>query len=135
MRLCYRTRMKGGNLIATVIIVLAPAGLIYSWTFYLTRMKREPTGWRHRVTLVSMALVSLVVLLWPIMLALTPRADWGSGLGVEHQVQWLEAWHRPIFRTLLVALVLALLGRPRLIAPMAVACIGTAMFWLSSTMP
>jgi hypothetical protein len=130
--------MKGGDLVATIIIILAPAGLIYSWTFYLfylRRMKSEPTGWRHYVTLLSMALVSLVVLLWPIMFALAPQADWRIGRGVDHQVQWLEAWHRPIFRSLLVALVLALLGRPRLIVPMAVACIGTAMFWLFSTMP
>lgn len=127
--------MKSGNVVATIIILLAPVGLIYSWAFYFTKMRGEPTGWRHHVTLVSMALVSLVVLLWPIMLELSPRADWGSGLGVDHQVQWLEAWHTPIFRTLLVALALALLGRPRLIVPIVVACIGTAMFWLSSTMP
>ena len=135
MGLCYRTRMDGENLVATIIIILAPAGLIYSWVFYLTRMRREPARWRHWVTLSSMALVSVVVLLWPIMLAFTPRTDWGSGLGVGHQVEWLEAWHRPIFRTLLVALVLAWLGRPRLIAPIALACIGTAMFWLFITMP
>lgn len=127
--------MKGEDVVATIIVILAPAGLIYSWVFYLTRMRREPTTWRHWVTLLSMVLVSAVVLLWPIMLALMPRADWGSGLGVAHQVQWVEAWHRPIFRILLVALVLALLGRPRLVAPMAFACVGTAMYWLFSTMP
>jgi|SRR5450631_176415 hypothetical protein len=121
--------MKGENLIATVIILLAPAGLIYSWAFYLRRMRREPTKWRNRATLISLTLVSLVALLWPVMVV------WGSGLGVAHQVQWVEAWHTPVFRTLLVALVLALFGRPRLIAPMAVACVGTAMFWLASTMP
>jgi|ERR1017187_7613616 hypothetical protein len=127
--------MKGENLIATVIILLAPAGLIYSWAFYLRRMRREPTKWRNRATLISLTLVSLVALLWPVMVVLMPRATWGSGLGVAHQVQWVEAWHTPVFRTLLVALVLALFGRPRLIAPMAVACVGTAMFWLDSTMP
>src|SRR6266403_4118358 len=123
--------MKGANLVATIIILLAPAGLIYSWAFYLRRMRREPiTSWRNHATLLSITLVSLAVLLWPIMAALTPTADWRSGLGVDHQVQWVEAWHTPILRSLLVALVLTFFGRPRLIAPIAVACVGTAMFWL-----
>ena len=123
------------NLIATAIVLLAPVGLIYSWIFYSTRMRREPTSWRHRATLLSLTLVSLVALLWPVMAVLMPRANWGSGLGVDHQVQWVEAWHRPVFRTLLLALVLGLLGRPRLIGPIAVACVGTALFWFFSTMP
>jgi hypothetical protein len=123
------------NLIATVIVLLAPVGLIYSWIFYSARMRREPTSWRHRATLLSLTLVSFVVLLWPVMALLMPRADWGSGLGVGHQVQWVEAWNRPIFRTLLLAFVLGLLGRPRLIGPIAVAVVGTGLFWLFSTMP
>jgi hypothetical protein len=123
------------NTIGVVFILLAPVGLVYSWFFYLTRMKKEQTGWRKRVTLLSLSLVSLVVLLWPVMVALAPRAGWGSGVGVGHQVEWIESWHRPVFRTLLVALVLGLFGRPRLILPIAVACVGTAVFWLVSTMP
>lgn len=104
-------------------------GLVYSWWFYLTRMKKEQTGWRKRVTLLSLALVSLVVLLWPVMVVLTQRA------GRADDVDWIESWHRPVFRTLVVALVLGLFGRPRLILPIAVACAGTAVFWMVSTMP
>jgi hypothetical protein len=118
-----------------VVVLLAPVGLIYSWHFYLTQMKRESAGWRNRVTLLSLGLVSLVALLWPIMFMLMPRADWGSGLGVGHQVEWIESWHRPILRTLLVAFFLCFFGRPRLIAPIAIACVGAAVFWISSTMP
>jgi hypothetical protein len=123
------------NLIATAIVLLAPVGLIYSWIFYSTRMSRDPSRWHDRATLLSLTLVSLAALLWPVMALLMPRADWGSGLGVRHQVQWVEAWHPPILRTLLLAFVLSLLGRPRLIGPIAVACVGTGLFWLSSTMP
>ncbi len=115
-----------GNAIAILLVLLSPVGLVYSWWFYLTRMKKEQTGWRKRVTLLALSLVSLVVLLWPVMVAVSPRAD---------DVDWIESWHRPVFRTLLVALVLGLFGRPRLILPIAVACVGTAVFWLISTMP
>jgi hypothetical protein len=123
------------NVLVTAIILLAPVGLIYGWFFYMTRMKKESTGWRKRITLLSLALVSLVVLLWPVMWALAPRADWGSGVGVGNQVDWIESWHRPVFRTLSVAFVVGFFGRPRLILPIAVACMGTACFWLVSTMP
>ena len=123
-----------GNLVGAIIVLLAPVGLIYSWVFYLTRMRREPAGWRNRVTLLSLTLVSLALVLWPIMLGLVPRADWRDAAGIELQSQWV-AWHPPVFRALLVALVLCMFGRPRLIGPIAVACVGTAMFWLFSTMP
>lgn len=123
------------NTIATVLVLLAPVGLIYGWFFCWTRMRHESGNWRNRITVVSLALISLAALAWPIMASLMPRADWGSGVGVGHQVVWVEAWHKPIFRTLLVALALGVLGRPRLILPIAIACVGTALFWLFSTMP
>ncbi len=127
--------MKTANDVAELIALFAPVGLVYSWYFYFTHMRKAALGWRDGVTLLSLVLVSLVVLLWPVMMALTPRADWGSGFGVAHQVQWVEAWHTPILRTLLSALVLSLFGRPRLIGPIAIACIGIAIFWIGSTMP
>ena len=123
------------NIFDSVLVLLAPVGLFYGWFFYLARMRHEAFGWRNGITVVSLALVSLVALSWPVMALLVPRADWGSGVGVEHQVHWVEAWHRPVFRTLLAALVLGLFGRPRLILPIAIACIGTALFWLFSTAP
>jgi hypothetical protein len=104
--------------------------------FHLTQMRKEFTGERNRVTLLSpLGLVSTVVALWPVTEVLMPRADWGNGLGADHQVQWMESWHRPFFRTLVVAFLLCFFGRLRLIAPIAVACVGTALFWLASTMP
>jgi hypothetical protein len=123
------------NAVVVVVVLLAAAGLVYSWFFYSTRMKKEQPGWRTRTTLVSLLLVSLVVLLWPVMVVLAPRADWASGGGVGHQIEWIEAWHKPVLRSLLVAFVLGLFGRPRLILPIAVACVGTALFWLASTAP
>ena len=123
------------NIVATVVILLAPIGLVYGWIFYWTRMRHEARSWRTWITVVSLALASLAVLSWPVMALLAPKANWGTYAGVRNQVAWVEAWHKPIFRTLLAALVLCLFGRPRLILPIAVGCIGTAMFWLFSTMP
>jgi hypothetical protein len=118
-----------------LIALLAPVALIISWYFYFTRMRKAPPSWRDRVTLLSLALTSAVATLWPLMFMLTPRADWGSGAGVNYQVLWVESWHTPILRTLVAALILAPFGRPRLIGPLAVASVGTAIFWLGSTMP
>jgi len=38
------------NSIATVIALLAPIVLIYSWFFYATKLRKEPPGWRSRLT-------------------------------------------------------------------------------------
>jgi hypothetical protein len=121
------------NAVVVVLVLLGAAGLVYSWFFYLAQMKKEPSDWRTRATLVSLLLVSLAVLLWPVMLVLAPRADWGSGAGVGHQIEWVEAWHRPVLRILLVAFVLGLFARPKLILPIAFACVGAALFLLAST--
>ncbi len=31
--------------IITVIVLLAPVGLVYGWYFYFARMSKEPLGW------------------------------------------------------------------------------------------
>jgi hypothetical protein len=124
------------NLVATILILLAPVALIYGWVFYSTRMKAEPRSLRKWATFISLILVSLVIVLWPVsMVVLVPKADWLSGAGVGHQVRWMETWETIAFRALVVALVLGLFGRPRLILPIAVACVGTALLWLFSTIP
>jgi hypothetical protein len=123
------------NIVATLLVLLSPVGLLYGWYFYFSRMRHEPRSWRTWISVVSLTLASLAVLSWPVMALLAPRADWKTYAGVRGQLEWVEAWHRPIFRTLLAALVLCLFGRPRLILPIAVGCIGAALFWLFSTMP
>ena len=110
-------------------------GLIYGWHFYFTRIRREPAGWRNRISMLSLVLVSLGALLWPVVMKFAPKADWGSYVGVAEQVHFVESWERVAVRTLLAAFILCFFGRPRLIAPVAVACIGTTLFWISSTMP
>ena len=50
-------------------------------------------------------------------------------------MHWVDAWGRAALRILLAALVLSLLGRPRLVLPIVFACVGTALFWIFSNIP
>lgn len=122
------------NVVASVLVLLAPVALIYGWVCYFTPAQKELASWRGRATIVSLVLASVAILLWPVMMVLTPSADWASGAGVGHQVQWVSFWARTIFRTLLASLILGLIGRPRLILPIVVGCLGTGLLWLFSTM-
>lgn len=85
------------------------------------------------MSLVSVALVSLTVLAWPVMLVRVWYV--ASSQGFEDQVDLIEAWHRPVFTILFGAMVLSFFGRPRLIVPIVVACLGVTLFWLYSTAP
>jgi len=130
-----RSNMQIDGDIGAVIVLLGLVGLIYSWYFYFAKIRKEPVGWRNRVSLLSLVLVSLGGLLWPVTMILAPKADWTSYVGVARQVQFVESLEKIGVRTLLFAFVLCFFGRPRLIAPIAVACVGTALFWLFTTMP
>jgi len=121
------------NIVATVLILLSPIGLLYGWFFYLTRMRHEPRDWRSWITLTSLTLASLAILSWPVTALLAPKADWGTHVGVRNRLAWVEALQKPILRTLSAAIVLCLFGRPRLILPIAVACVGAALVWVFST--
>jgi hypothetical protein len=123
------------NTVVTIFILLSPAGLVYAWVFYWTRMKTEPGNWRSRVTLASLVLASIAILLWPICRVLMPKADWQTWAGVGHQLQWVDSWEKVAVRILLVALILCFFGRPRLIIPIAVASVGAALFWVFSNIP
>jgi hypothetical protein len=123
------------NIILTVLVLLAPIGLSYSWFFYFTRMSWSESGWRGRITLASLVLLSFAVLLWPINRMTMPAADWSSGAGVGQQVRWVDEGERVALRVLLAALALSLFGRPRLILPIVAACVGTGLFWVFSNTP
>lgn len=123
------------NAIITTIILLGPVGILYGWFFSMTGMRRENASWRNRVSVIALTLISLVAVLWAVMMGLMPRADWGTGVGVDYQMAWVEAWHRPVLRGLLGALILGLFGRARLILPIVMGCVGVGLFWVVSTAP
>jgi hypothetical protein len=121
--------------IGVVLVLLAPVGLIYGWVCYFTPASDEPGALRGRATLLSLALISLAAALWLITMLYLPGADWRTGAGVGHQIAWEYARARVALYASLAALVMCLFGRPRLILPISVACIGTGLLWVVSTMP
>jgi hypothetical protein len=98
-------------------------------------MSWNSSGWRGRVTLGALVLLTFAILLWPITRITMPAADWSSGAGVGEQLRWVDAGERVASRILLAALALSVFGRPRLILPIALACVGTGLFWIYSNMP
>lgn len=68
------------NTVATILILLAPVGLVYAWVFCWTRMRPEPGNWRGWATLGSLVLASVAILLGPVSRVLMPRGDWQSGV-------------------------------------------------------
>jgi len=50
-------------------------------------------------------------------------------------MDWVEAWHKPVLRTLLSGMIVGLLGRGRLIIPIVMGGVGIGLFWVVSTMP
>jgi hypothetical protein len=127
--------MRFDSFIEIAVLVVTPVSIAYSWFFYFKKMHWAEQTWRSHVTFVALILISLVVLAWPVMIFALPKADWGAGSGVDHQMAYIESWHHVVFRTCAGTLILSLFGRPRLILPLVVACFGTAFFWLMSTTP
>lgn len=102
--------------------------LVYSWVVLVKTSPEKPRRWRDRLSLLALLLASLAAFLRFVMPAFWPP-DFGK------QVQIAVAWARVSVGMCAIALVLGLAGRPRLIAPIVVACFATAAFWVISTIP
>jgi hypothetical protein len=108
---------------------------VYSW-FVLLRMSADKSfKWRNRLSLLALSMASVAVFLRFIMPAFWPIADWSSGVGVGEQVRFAELWTKICVRTCAAALLIALIGRPGFIVPIAVVSLATASFWVMSTIP
>jgi hypothetical protein len=123
------------NAIVVILLLLGAGSFVYCWFYCLKNMSWKSAGWRDRLTIFSLLLVSLAVLLWPVTFITMPAADWRTGAGVNEQVHWVTGWLVVVLGIVLVAAVLSLCGRPRLILPLVFACLGTGLFWFGSTIP
>ena len=127
--------MQVENNLAGIVVILAPVGLIYSWYFYFSKLRREPSRWRNKISLIALVLASLILLLWPAAMIFAPKVHSATYVGAPEYQKFVDTWMKVAVRALILPFVLCFLGRPRLIAPIAVACVGTALFWLFSSMP
>lgn len=91
---------------------------------------QEHDAWRSRVSVLSLVLVSVAAVLWVSAMLLFPRAA-----GTAQQVEWMMIRFRVAVSAVLVACVLCFLGRPRLIAPTVVACLGVGELWFFTALP
>lgn len=82
------------TVIGVAWVLLSPVAITYAWWLYFARMWQEPGSWRNRVTLVSLILVSLAILLWPVMIVRMPAADWRNGAEMGFQFRWIGARFR-----------------------------------------
>lgn len=102
--------------------------LVYSWVVVLKTSPEKPRRWRDRLSLLALLVASLAVFLRFVMPAFWPP-------DFDKQVQTAVAWTRVSVGMCAIAVVLGLAGRPRLIAPIVVACFATAALWVMSTIP
>jgi hypothetical protein len=108
---------------------------VYSWFSLLKMLPDKSFRWRGRISLLALSMISVAVCLRFVIPAFWPAADWSSGIGVGEQVHFADLWTKICVRTCAGALLLALIGRPRFIVPIAVASVATATFWVMSTIP
>jgi hypothetical protein len=101
-------------------------GLFYAWLYYLRSLRKEAFPIRNRCTLISLVLVLLALILWPISLIFAPK-DFLSA--VHYGDVWVNFVIMPIC---VAAAVISLIGRPRVIIPILIACLGTVLFWAVS---
>jgi hypothetical protein len=118
-----------------LLLIVGLCCFVYAWFFLLKRATDPSFSWRERISLSALILASLAAALRFVMPAFMPTANWGTGVGVAAQVHVVAVWTKTGVEAACVALLLALIGRPRLIAPIAAASLSIAFFWILSTIP
>jgi hypothetical protein len=111
----------------TVFLILGLCCFLYAWFVLLKRSTESSVTWRERISLVAMMVTSVALCLRFVMPAFMPAADWQTGVGVDAQVHSAAIWTKVGARSATVALLLGLIGRPRLIAPIGIACLSTVL--------
>lgn len=110
---------------------VTPFGIIYSWYIYLARIVQSKQSWRDRASVAAMIVITVVAGLWfPALAYLKSKYVTASGLNWQVYDTLLQI-AQPVFWALILSSLLAIIGRPRLIAPLLGAVIGTACWWLS----
>ena len=116
-------------LLMNTFVILTPFAWAAAWVFALRAILKEPKSWRNRVSIGSLGLLTTIGLLWLPVAVYSSGTESLAGAEFAAHLKNVQDWSRLAGRGCAVPLVVSLFGRPRLIAPVAIACIGTALFW------
>ncbi len=110
-------------------MLLTPVAWFTSWWFGLKAIADDGKSWRNRVSLAALGIVTLTGLLWlPAMMIAVSHPP-------SHNARTADEFAGVAVLVCGLALILSFVGRPRLIAPIVLTCLGTASFWIGTTIP
>ena len=111
------------------LIILAPFAWVASWWFGLKALVQDRKNWRIRLSVAALGLTTIVGLLW------LPAGFYAAHHPEMGKDRTLDAFTAIAVLACGVALILSLFGKPRLIIPIVITCLGTASFWFGTTIP
>lgn len=114
------------------LIFAAPVALIAAWWLLIIGEKRGRRSWRNRVTLVSLVLLTRAGLLFIPVTIYNSGTHWKSAGELDTHMRHTLTAAAIAIRTCGIALLLSFFGEPRLIALIAIGCIGTWLLWAIS---
>ena len=114
------------------LIFAAPVAWISAWWFLITGQEREPRDWRNRVSFVSLSLLTVAGLLFIPIRIYNSGANWRTAGGFDTHLRHTLAAAAIAIRTCGAALLLSFFGKPKLIALIAIGCVGTWLLWAIS---
>ncbi len=116
------------DILTVAVVIAGVAAFFYAWFRLLKTSVEKLFSWRDGISMAAIALATVAVFLRFVM-----PAFWGSDFG--DQVRFADKWAAVSLKICALGLLVTFFGRPRLIAPIGIACVGTAVFWVMSTIP
>ena len=110
-------------------LILTPFAWGAACSFTLKAIAQDRNNWRTRTSSVALAIATVAGLLFlPVMMMV------GRHPGMQN-VRTLDAYAATSVVVCGVALVVSFFGKPKLIVPIVLTCLGTASFWIAATIP
>ena len=115
-------------LLLDILIGLAPFAWFASWWFGLKALERDK-NWRTRLSIAALSIVTIAAALW------FPAGLYASKHSISGNARTIDEFTAVAVLTCGFALILSLFGRPKLIVPIVVTCLGAASWWFGTTIP
>ena len=113
-------------------IFAAPVACFLAWWLLIAAYKQEPPSWRNRISFLSLVLLTITILLFVPIRMYNSGAGWKTALGFDTHMRHTLLAAAIAIRTCAVAFIVSVFGKPKLIALIVIACIGTWMLWAIS---